>query len=109
MVAPPIEAQWYLSTDVSVLFDGSWISCNEFCGKHSVQLHVITAWNPGSERSGAATNDAQNERLCADIETRGFDALDALGSDPNSDHIERSWAATGLSDQEAIDLGKKYG
>jgi hypothetical protein len=35
--------------------------------------------------------------------------MHTLGSDPNSDHAEKSWAITGLSNQEAIQLGKKYG
>ena len=39
----------------------------------------------------------------------GLEALEALGSDPNSTHAEKSWAVIGLTDKTAIELGKKYG
>lgn len=40
---------------------------------------------------------------------RGLDPLAALGSDPNSQHSEASWAVTALDDAEACALGAKYG
>ena len=106
---PPAEAQWYLPTNVSVLFDGVWMSGFGFCASHGVQIHVITAWNPGDERPGTEVNDARNEQLHANISALGFDALAALGSDPNSSHSEKSWAVVGLTDNAAVELGKKYG
>ena len=105
---PPAEAQWYLPTNVSVLFDGVWMSGFDFCASHGVQIHVITAWNPGDERPGSEVNDARNEQLHADISALGFDALAAQGSDPNSSHSEKSWAVVGLTDNAAVELGKKY-
>ena len=106
---PPAETQWYLPTNVSVLFDGVWMSGFDFCASHGVQIHVITGWNPGDERLGSEVNDARNEQLHADISALGFDALAALGSDPNSSHSEKSWAVAGLKDNAAVELGKKYG
>ena len=106
---PPAETQWYLPTNVSVLFDGVWMSGFDFCASHGVQIHVITGWNPGDERLGSEVNDARNEQLHADISALGFDALAALGSDPNSSHSEKSWAVVGLTDNAAVELGKKYG
>ena len=109
MVKPPPEAHWYLPTNVSVLFDNQWISGREFCAKHKVRIHVITAWNPGDERPGPEINESQNEKLRSDITKLGFDSMHALGSDPNSDHAEKSWAVIGLSSQQAIRLARKYG
>ncbi len=109
MVEPAPEAQWYLPTNVSVLDDNQWISGFEFCLKHKVRIHVITAWNPGDERPELEINESQNEKLRIDITKLGFDSIHALGSDPNSDHAEKSWAVIGLSNEEAIHLGKKYG
>lgn len=110
MIAEPhAETQWYLPTNVSVLFDGRWISGFEYCATQGVQIHVITASNPGDERPGSEVNDARNEQLHADISALGFDALAALGSDPNSSHSEKSWAVVGLTDNAAVELGKKYG
>ncbi len=106
---PPAEAQWYLPTNVSVSFDGRWISGFKYCATQGVQIHVITAWNPGDERPNSEINEARNEQLRADISALGFDALAALGSDPNSSHSEKSWAVVDLTDNAAVELGKKYG
>jgi hypothetical protein len=54
-------------------------------------------------------NDSNNELLRADIGAIGLEVFEALGSDPNSSHAEKSWAVVGLSDAVAIELGKKYG
>jgi len=47
--------------------------------------------------------------LLIDINAIGLDALEALGSDPESDHAEKSWAVRGLTDKQAVELGRKYG
>ena len=107
-VSPP-DAQWYLPTLVTVYVDGIWMSSFDFCASRGVQIHVITAWNPGDERPSSEVNDTQNNQLLADIAAMGLEALEALGSDPNSTHAEKSWAVIGLTDKAAIELGKKYG
>jgi hypothetical protein len=109
MGAPPTDAQWYLPTDVTVCTDGVWMSGFDFCASHDVQLHVITAWNPGDERPSSEINELRNEQLRAEISARGLEALEALGSDPDSQHAEKSWAVVGLTDDAAIELGRKYG
>ena len=106
---PPPDAQWYLPTVVTVCVDGNWMSGFDFCESRAVQIHVITAWNPGDERPGSEINDARNEQLLADISALGFGSSEALGSDPNSAHSEKSWAVIGLTDKVAVELGKKYG
>jgi hypothetical protein len=109
MTAPPPDAQWYLPTLVTVCVDGIWMSGFDFCASRGVQIHVITAWNPGDERPSSEVNDTQNNQLLADISAMGLEVLEALGSDPNSTHAEKSWAVIGLTDKIAIELGKKYG
>ena len=109
MGVPPPDAQWYLPTLVTVCVDGIWMSGFDFCASRGVQIHVITAWNPGDERPSSEVNDTQNNQLLADISAMGIEALEALGSDPNSTHAEKSWAVIGLTDKIAIELGKKYG
>lgn len=109
MSVPPLEAKWYLPTDVTVNEDGNWMAGFEFCAKQHVVIHVITAWNPGDERPSMAVNELRNHELRQDISAFGFDAYEALGSDPNSEHSEKSWAVVGMSDEVAISLGKKYG
>ena len=109
MGVPPPDAQWYLPTVVTVCVDGVWKSGFDFCASRGVQIHVVTAWNPGDERPGSEINEARNEQLRAEISARGLKALEALGSDPNSSHSEKSWAVAGLKDNAAVELGKKYG
>ncbi len=109
MGVPPPDAQWYLPTLVTVRVDGVWMSGFDFCASRGVQIHVITAWNPGNERPSDEINEVRNEQLRLDITALGFDVLEALGSDPNSPHSEKSWAVVGMADNTAIELGKKYG
>ncbi len=85
------------------------MSSFDFCAAHGVQIHVLTAWNPGDERPSSKINEARNEQLRADISAVGLKSLEALGSDPNSPHAEKSWAVVGMTDDMAIELGKKYG
>ena len=109
MRIPPRDAQWYLPTVVTVCVDSVWMSGFEFCASRGEQIHVITAWNPGDERPVNEINEERNEQLRADISAMGLKALEALGSDPNSSHAEKSWAVVGMTDAAAIELGKKYG
>ncbi len=109
MGSPPTDAQLYLPTLVTVCVDGIWMSGFDFCASRGVQIHVITAWNPGDERPRGEINEARNQELRAEISARGLEALEALGSDPNSPHAEKSWAVVGMTDDTAIELGRKYG
>lgn len=107
--SPPADAKWYLPTEVTVLEGGAWLPAFEFCLERSVIAHVITAWNPGDDRPTLQQNDEQSQRLSDDIRALGFEPIEALGSDPNSDHSERSWAVVGMKDEQAVELGFKYG
>jgi hypothetical protein len=108
MGVPPPDAQWYLPTVVTVCIDGVWMPGFDFCASRGVQIHVITAWNPGDERPSEEVNEAQNERLRLDIEALGLTVFDALGKDPKSDHAEKSLAVLGLDDDRAKHLGRNY-
>jgi len=102
-------ADLYLATHVTVEVDGGWVSAPEAVGLIGQPLHVITAWNPGDDRPADAQNEAANSLLLSDLEVLETRVLPALGSDPSSDHAEKSWAVTGISEESAIELGVKYG
>lgn len=108
MLVTQREIELYLESDVSVLESGTWISVFEFCAKRHAEVNVITAWNPGNERPEAEINELRNEQLRAGISALGFEPIEALGSDRNSTHSEKSWAVIGMTDDVAIELGKKY-
>ena len=105
---PPEIATLYLATEVTVQENGSWTSAFDYCMKNDAEFHVITAWNPGDERFGAAQNSERNQLLLIELQALGCQVFDARGSDPKSDYYEYSWAAIGLSDEQAMVLGRKY-
>ena len=109
MGIPPLDAQLYLPTVVTVCVNGVWMSGFDFCASRGVQIHVITAWNPGDERPSSEINEARNEQLRKEISSSGLEVLEALGSDPKSSHAEKSWAVVGMTDETAIELGRNYG
>jgi hypothetical protein len=104
----PENAHRYLATNVTINHNGVWTTAFDYCVQHDAELHVITAWNPGDERPSQETNDTQNDLLRADMLALGVQPLEALGSDLSSEHSEKSWAAVGMTDGQAIELGKKY-
>lgn len=108
MASLPREAEWYLPTEVTVQVDGQWISAFELAGRVAETLHIVTAWDPGDLRLSREVNQSRNIELRADIEAMGSSVLSALGSDPNSEHSEESWAVFGLTDEQAIALGAKF-
>lgn len=105
---PPEIASLYLATEVTVQENGMWMSAFDYCLKNDALIHVLTAWNPGDDRFDAAQNAERNQQLMTDLQALNCHVLPARGSDPESDYYEDSWVAIGLSDELAIDLGRKY-
>ncbi len=100
-------ADLYVQTHISIEEDGKRIPVEK--AQWSCEtIHVITAWNPGTERLTREQNDKANERLRLDLVDRGLSPCRAVGKDPNSDYFEESWAVLGLSDQEARDIGASF-
>jgi hypothetical protein len=109
MRQPPEEAELYVPTVVEVELDGKWLDADEAVARLSTTIHVITAWNPRAARPSREQNDLASQKLKQELESMGLRPLRALGSDPNSNHFEESWAVSGLSDREARNLGKRCG
>ncbi|MGD0882510.1 MAG: DUF3293 domain-containing protein [Acidimicrobiales bacterium] len=72
-------------------------------------VHVVTAWNPDSVRLDRDANDARNARLLADLEASGLAHWPATGRDLAGDHFEEGFAVFGLSEHEAVALGRSHG
>ena len=73
------------------------------------RLAIVTAYNPGCERPGAAENRAANERLRAEIERRGWEWHAAVGYSPERDHEEPSFAVMDIGEDAAVELGRQFG
>ena len=73
------------------------------------RLAIVTAYNPGHERPGAAANRAANEQLRAEIERRGWVWYPALGYSPERDHAEPSFAILDVGEDDAVEIGRQFG
>ena len=100
-------ANLYVQTLIFLELDGNLMPI-EKTSLSSETIHVLTAWNPGTERLVQEENDKANERLHQDLVDRGLSPCRAMGKDPNSDYFEDSWAVIGLSDREARDIGASF-
>ena len=100
-------ADLYVQTLISIEEDGKHIPVEKARWSYET-IHVITAWNQGTERLVQEENDKANERLHQDLVDRGLSPYQAMGKDPNSNYFEDSWAVIGLSDQEARDIGASF-
>jgi hypothetical protein len=69
---------------------------------------VITAWNPGDNRFTSSQNKKLNESLRADITALGFDPVNVVCKDPNSDYFEDSFLIENMPIDSGKELGKKY-
>ena len=68
----------------------------------------ITAWNPGHERMLVSENEAANARLAADIDTRGWRRLDAVGRDPANTYSEPSFAVFTADQETLLELAREF-
>jgi hypothetical protein len=73
------------------------------------QFHVITAYNPGDARPDPSANEAADLHLHQELVAAGLAPVRALGSDPDSEHREPSWAVAGLTDVQARAIGATHG
>jgi hypothetical protein len=109
MNIPPI-ADLYINT--VVLIDGGEglvpASESSLVAENNV-VHVITAWNPGDARPTREENDEANQALFDELVQRGASPVRAVGADPDSSHSEESWAVTGLTDDDAREVGAAFG
>lgn len=101
--------QTYLATEMVIFDRGVALTGFEFAAKRAASFHVLTAWNPGDARPTDVVNRAQNVILRGAIEELGHTVIPATGKDQNSDHAEESWAVVGLTDEEAMALGRRFG
>ena len=74
----------------------------------SLPVQILTAWDPGEERTGDQENRVQQAALEADLRNVTRDLWSAVGVDPLSGHREEGVAVRGVSDAVARVLGARY-
>jgi hypothetical protein len=104
-----ISAGVYLKTNVSIKDGSGWVDAFTFCGKYGLSIHVITAWNPGETRFDEDTNEARNQELLDQLRELDCTVFESVGTDPDSEYFEKSWAIVGLTRETAIDIGRQFG
>lgn len=72
-------------------------------------IHVITAENPNGDSTNASSNASAMDALTADARRLGAQVHPARGGNLAWTHTETSIATIGLTDAQAVDLGREYG
>jgi hypothetical protein len=69
----------------------------------------ITAWNPGSQPTAQAANEAAQQRLLALLNTRRYRLLPGLGVDPAGQwEGEESVLVLGIDRPSACEIGREF-
>jgi len=79
--------------------------------KHGARTWAfITAWNPGSQKTDDATNRRRQAELEAEVKQGGYAFYRGAGVPDEADwDPEASLLIVGISSDDAVKLGKKYG
>ena len=72
-------------------------------------VHLLTAWDPGSERPGLEVNRVRQAALEADLGQLSVPLSVAVGVDPVTGRREEGVAVQGLPEAQVLALGERYG
>jgi hypothetical protein len=71
-------------------------------------FHIVTAHNPGKLLSDVE-NSMVDEELRKELNLIGSRCFRITGCSQDLKHREPGWGVAGLSDEEAVQIGRKYG
>ena len=71
-------------------------------------IHIITAYNPNGRDQSQTVNEKAHGRLLATLHERGVEYWDASGGDASWTRVEQGVAIVGISEDEALALGRKF-
>lgn len=81
----------------------------EFPNPAGTTVHILTADNPNGQIQSDEANRAAYDALLDALSDRNLDVWSAAGHDVESTHVEASVAISGLTDDEATQLGRQFG
>ena len=114
----PLGREWtwqrYLETVISVeTTPGDWTDLNGPHGADHLPLpepiHILTASNPCGQNADQDDNLTANARLAGELWNAGLTMARAVGRSPDGAHSEASVAVSGLTRQQAREVGQQYG
>jgi hypothetical protein len=110
MAEAEAHRELYLRTEVAIALPAvGWMSATDALQHLSAPVHVLTAWNAGTERPGTELNRERNRALLDALIAHGVEVFPAIGSSPDGDHYEESYAVTGLARSTAVALASDFG
>ena len=71
-------------------------------------FHIITGYNPG-KFVGDEINAKADEELRNELNLAGSRCFRIIGCSPDLKHQEQGWGVAGLSEDKALELGRRYG
>ncbi len=71
-------------------------------------VHLLTAWDPGSERPGEHVNRARQVELEAELRLGSHRMWAAIGIDPATGRREEGVAVQGIREPEVLALASRY-
>ena len=71
-------------------------------------MHILTAWDPGSERPGLERNRLRQAALEAELRLLGLRLASAIGVDPVTGRREEGMAVVGAPESTILALGARY-
>ncbi len=71
-------------------------------------VHVVSASNPGFLDTDE-NNERQHIYMSRRLREMGVEPRPAIGSSPDSEWQEASWVVTGMTRQQACELGREFG
>ena len=71
-------------------------------------IHIITAHNPNGRRQSDAANAKAHGRLLAALYERRLEHWDAVGGDDSWTHLVQSVAVVGISEVDALAIGREF-
>lgn len=81
----------------------------EFRNPDGRTVHILTADNPDGAIQSDEANEAAYSALLDALADPDLDVSPAAGHDVKRTHVETGVAVTGLTDEEAIQIGRRFG
>jgi hypothetical protein len=81
----------------------------EFPNSTGTTIHILTADNPNGQTQSDEANRAAYDALLDALSERPLDVSPAAGHDVEGTHVEASVAVTGLTHEQAVQLGRQFG
>ncbi len=103
------EAAVVLTYDPLAPDELGWNSPALFSAMRDQACVVMTAWNPGFERPGAAQNEASNEQMLMQLQDLGYELWPAENAAIAGHFVEPGFVVWGIPVAQAVLIAAEFG